>query len=655
VISSLFNIERVAPHLQKDVHRALVGLLYTSLSSLVMGAFVGIMMSGCIAYYSGNWVLVGCTIIIGIVSALRIVSFVIFRRTSATTNSVQFWEHLYEAGAWLFALMLGIDAFLTLLLSSNMALAMVGAALTAGYSTGIAGRNAGRPKIALGQVMLSAFPPALGFFILGDVISLVMSLCYLALIVASVNITLQTYKGVLTAFIEKHEKAQLADKYQTLANTDTLTGLFNRFNFVSKLEDAIRLGVADQTLLAVFWIDLDNFKEINDSLGHPVGDIVLNEIAARLRNEIGTEGHIARFGGDEFVICMPVKNIFMASIIAEKLINLLSQPLVNDQFILDLSASIGVALASPGEHNQKSLLQNADLALYEAKSSGKGNYAMFNQAMVDKLVKNREMQADLRSALHGEQFELFYQPIVNIDSGEVHSYEALLRWHHPTLGTISPSVFIPIAESIKGIDQITQWVLTRACKDACEWPENILLNVNISPTLLKGRSLVPMVHSALLSSGLAAKRLCLEITETLLIDDNVNAMVMLKEFQRLGITLSLDDFGTGYSSLSYVCQYAFDSLKIDKSFVNELPKNAQSCAVIDAVIGLGKSIGLKIVAEGIETEEQCQYLTRVGCKFAQGYLFGRPQPMATLYHLTERADKKNTTTKGALRLAHSNG
>lgn len=631
--------------LEGDVRRALVETLYASMTSLVMGAFVGALMSGAIAYYSQNSYLTIWSGIIALTGLMRIFSFWRFRKDKlAGGNDNHYWERLYEIGAWVFSGLLGINTLLTIMLTPNVMLHMVACSLTAGYATGIAGRNAGRPKIAIAQVILSGTPTTIALFYVHQPIYTILGLSNIALIAASINITLQTYHGVRLAFVEKHEKAELAVRYQLLANTDPLTGLDNRLMLARYLKFALaNKDPHDKRKIGVFWIDLDHFKEINDTLGHAVGDKVLQEIARRLKTVVGSEGQASRFGGDEFVLVMPVHDERAAAHTAEYIVNMLGVPYTDEHYNLDISGSVGVSIEPDGVIDDATLIQNADIALYEAKSAGRHGFAIFDKMMIDHLVKQREMQADLKRAFNGDQFKILYQPIVDIRTREVVSYEALMRWNHPIYGEISPSIFIPIAEQIKMIESLTQYVMDTACKVAATWPEHIKINVNVSPSMLSSRMLARTIQSSLLNSGLSPRRLCLEITESVLLEDNVNALIMLKEFQKMGITLSLDDFGTGYSSLSYVCKYSFNSLKIDRSFISDLKRSSESRAVIDAVIGLGQALELSIVAEGIETEENRADVEAAGCRFAQGYLFGRPEPADRVYHLVPESDDTTPT------------
>jgi diguanylate cyclase (GGDEF)-like protein len=634
-VSSAADAGDTREALSQDVYRALVETLYTSMSSLIMGAVVGALMTGAMAYYAHSALIFYCFVAITSVGLARVATFILYKqKLRSALISAKLWERTYEVGAWLYALLLGISSFLAVTFSDSLAAHMIAASVAPGYTAGIAGRNAGRPNIAYVQVILAALPTAVGFFLLLTPINIIVSIGQFSSMLASFVITNQTYRGVVMAFTEKYQKAALAARYLVLANSDPLTGLDNRLKLTQHLQEALeRLGPSATRSVAVFWIDLDFFKEINDTLGHSIGDKVLCETARRLQGLINTNGHVARFGGDEFVLLVEVADVSVATALAESVVKLLTTPFADGQHHFDMSGSVGVSLSSPAQTDHQLLLQQADIALYEAKASGRRSFAVFDQLMAERLQKQREMREDFKRALAANQFEVYYQPIVDIQTHEPVSYEALVRWQHPAYGTISPTVFIPIAESLKLIEPLTAWVVSTACKTAVTWPEDVKLNVNISPSLLKGRALTQIIHAALVNSGMRARQLCLEITETVLIDENVNAIVMLREFKRMGITLSLDDFGTGYSSLSYVCKYAFNSLKIDRSFVTDVERSSESKAVVDAVMGLGKALNLKIVAEGIETEIDRAYMEQAGCRYAQGYLFGRPEPAHRLYHL----------------------
>jgi diguanylate cyclase (GGDEF)-like protein len=380
----------------------------------------------------------------------------------------------------------------------------------------------------------------------------------------------------------------------------------------------------------VLCLDLDHFKEINDSLGHPIGDALLMEVGRRLGECVTDNDTVARLGGDEFAVvqfckdCDPSAVALLASHIVEQI----SEPYTIAGHQLVIGVSIGISLAPEDGKNPDELLKKADLALYRAKADGRGTYRFFETGMDARAQARRLLELDLRAALQRSEFEVHYQPIRDIAQDKVVAFEALVRWKHPLRGMIPPVNFIPLAEETGLIVQLGDWVLRQACTDAVGWSQDVDIAVNLSPVQFKNLNLVSSVKAALEASGLPAHRLELEITESVLLQNSETTLAVLHELRAFGVRISLDDFGTGYSSLSYLRSFPFDKIKIDRSFVTELATRDDSMAIVRAVTGLGKSLGIVTTAEGVETDEQFDLLRREGCTQAQGYLFSKPRPAA---------------------------
>jgi diguanylate cyclase (GGDEF)-like protein len=417
-----------------------------------------------------------------------------------------------------------------------------------------------------------------------------------------------------------------------LARHDGLTGLANRAEFNARLEEASKRLKRNGGALAVMMLDLDKFKDVNDTRGHLAGDRLLEEVARRLKSEIRDIDVLARLGGDEFAIIQEsgADQQQGATALALRIIEAITRPFDLNGHEANVGISIGIALAPVHGIESEELLRGADLALYDAKANGRNDFRLFRPEMLEAAHTQKLAESELREAIAGEQFELFYQPVISAETRLLCGVEALVRWRHPVRGLIAPDQFIPLAESTGLIMPLGEWVLRRACADASLWPACVKVAVNISAVQFRRGDLFDTIFHTLLDSGLAPGRLELEITETAVLDNQEAHLATIRRLKNLGISMALDDFGTGYSAVKYLTIFPFDKIKIDKSFTQGVLDRRDCQAVVASTLALAQGLGIAITAEGIETEEQFEYMRKAGIDLAQGYLFGRPVPLSQL-------------------------
>ncbi len=437
----------------------------------------------------------------------------------------------------------------------------------------------------------------------------------------------------ISCLVDLRERRKAEQEIRHLAQHDPLTGLANRALFNERLHHATERAKGG-TAIAVLLVDLDRFKDINDIHGHPAGDAVIRETANRLKQFVREGDTVARLGGDEFAIVLQ-RIEFEAQVadIALRIVEDMSRPIdTGGGNLVHSGASVGGALCPIHGTTAEMLIARADIALYHSKNAGRNIATIFRPGMNDVVEKRRELETDLQRAIERGEFELYLQPRIDIATASITGYEALLRWNHPERGMINPADFIPVAEASGKIVQIGSWVLAQACRLACEHLDGRRVSVNVSPIQFRQATFLPDIRKALEETGIDPQRLELEITESTLIDDDRRAQYILRELKLLGVSIALDDFGTGYSSLSYLSRFPFDTIKIDRSFVNGLGTNEHTPAIIRSIIDLGAGLGMKVVAEGIETVEAAVSLVEAGCDELQGYLLGKPMPFERVTH-----------------------
>ncbi|MEM8575845.1 MAG: EAL domain-containing protein [Pseudomonadota bacterium] len=456
------------------------------------------------------------------------------------------------------------------------------------------------------------------------------ALTQLALVVVTITTSLLIVMGfsVPAAIASRRirERWQAEDKIRYLAMHDSLTGLPNRLQFRQHLEQAIARAKRHGTQVAVLGLDLDRFKNVNDTLGHATGDALLEEVAARLVETIRESDSVGRMGGDEFaVVAEGINAPEDAMTLAQRICDALSAPYKVNGHDVSTSTSVGIALGPLPNQPVDTLMKNADLALYRAKQDGRHTFRFFEPAMDAALQRRRRLEHDLRNAIRKNQLYLDYQPQFGLNEGELTGYEALVRWWHPSEGEIPPSTFVPIAEETGLIAPLGEWILKTACAYALGWPNDTKLAVNLSAAQFKTQDVFELVRRVLVETGLGAERLELEITEGTILQNTESVIQTLTKLDALGVSIAMDDFGTGYSSLSYLTRFPVKKIKIDRSFIGTLGTNPQTSAIVSSIVGLGQSLDVTITAEGVETEGQAALLKRWGCDQVQGYYYGRPE------------------------------
>ena len=751
IIKKLIETRKTDVELTPEIRAALIESLFAPVISLVIGAVACSIIGAAVALRADSPWIMANSVAIFAVGVLRVVSALLYRKyeKSQQLAAHTLWEHVFECGAWAFSALLGLLCWLTITQSTDTSLQMAIIATSTGYAAAVSSRNAGRPFIAVGQLILCTLPMSIALLGYPDWVHKTQGFVILLFIYGMMEITLSIRDIIIQALTMTRKEAVLAARFQEQANRfdialnnmshglcmldpqdrlqvwnerflellhlqkapmrvgmrisqlvrhsiragnhkaksakdvitdlinglqhdrfeqfhtspdgdrtiavsrrmmagggsvviledvterkrtqerithlarfDDLTGLANRVQFRERINGM--LAAVHQNHLTIHLVDLDRFKMINDTLGHPIGDKLLKEVAFRLSTVIKPADMITRFGGDEFVVLQTGTD---AEWLAQRLARTFKEPFEIDGHRIDIGASIGIAMAPNDGVDVDQLLKKADMALYAAKNGGGGNHRFFAMDMEAAVQERRALELDLRDALGSGQFDLNYQPLVDLKTGRVTTCEALMRWTHPVRGEVPPAVFIPVAEETGLIIALGEWALNHACVEAASWPHGVKVAVNLSPVQVRNRGIVLQVVSVLAKSGLPPQRLELEVTERLLFEDNNRILATMQQLNNLGVGLSLDDFGTGYSSLNYLRKFPFHKIKIDPSFINELGDERDERdvrAIVGAVASLGAGLDKTVVAEGIETEEQLKLVTSQGCHEGQGFLFGHP-------------------------------
>ena len=589
----------------------------------MLGGLCGVLASTVAAYETADRWIALSAILLGIITVARIAAaFIMPRIIPAATRTL---ETSFLLGAFAYSVMVGIIAAQAMLLNANAAVRTLMVANAIGYSVGIAARNAARPVLAVGQLTLALAPVIIAGLLQPDMASHVLALTLCLLIPAMLSITLKVFKALRDSISAAETSQRLAEKMQHLARTDIVTGLLNRAGLNHALiERAVAITPDGQ--LALLWLDLDRFKEVNDTLGHQVGDRLLIEVAARLRRKAPKGACIARFGGDEFILACKVASGTEAEDLAYAILSDILRPVRIEDDRIEISCSIGVALMPDDGSEIEAVLRAADLALNHAKLGGRKQVVRFAAEMTRNLVRRKEIEADLRQALMRDELSVHFQPVVDLTTGRIRAFEALVRWFHPEKGELRPDEFIPVAEETGAIITLGNWITAKAARIAARWPDDIVLAVNVSPVQIRAPGAALAILNALREAEFPPHRLELEITETVLLDHNPRTAGFIEELTSAGVRFALDDFGTGYSSLGYLDKYRFSKIKIDRSFVSRMNASQSSQAIIRAVSGMGRSLGMEIVAEGLETLEQVRAVRDAGCTFGQGWYFSRAVP-----------------------------
>ena len=632
--------------MSEQVRRTLVRSLYAQPTSLAIGAFNGIAVSMLAAYLVRDWTFTLVAILLSAVAIVR-TAMAMFSSPDRSERSTGWFEVAYEIGAFAYAGLFGLLAAMSIVLHAGAPVEVLLIAHALCYGVGICARNAGRPFIALGQMALVFVPVGIGCLIEGSLPLVVLAATIPLVLVAMASITSNVFKTLHQSISSAETSRRLASKMEHLARTDVVTGLANRAGLNHALVQAM-MEVRDDEQVALFWLDLDRFKEVNDLLGHQIGDRVLSETASRLRKIVDEGGIVARFGGDEFVVFTRIADRGQAEDIAKAMLEDLQRPMRVENERLEVGCSIGIALMPEDGEDADSLLQHADLALYHAKMEGRGRTRFFDAAMTRDLASRREIEAELRAAIQRDELSIFFQPIVDLQTGRIRTFEALVRWFHPVKGELRPDQFIPVAEETGVIVTLGNWITAQAAKACASWPEEVSVAVNLSPLQIKAPGAALGIEAALREAKLAPHRLELEVTESLFLEDSEATDRFIRDLSAKGVRFALDDFGTGYSSLGYINKYPFSKIKVDRSFVSGPDVGRKTDAIIRAVAEMGAQLDMDIVAEGLEEVEQVTAVREAGCTLGQGYYFSRAVPdyLAAMLLAKERDDEPKVRAAG---------
>ncbi len=614
--------------------------------SLSVGALSGIATAITAALVSRNAMIEIFAGLLVVVAVARVIAARWMARAAEHMHDERPFQMAFEVGALSYALFAGLIAAVTLGSGELSYLPTLTVSYAVGYGVGTAARNAGHPAMAVGQLLLSLVPIFAVCLASGQLALYVLAVNLVFLILGMISITLNVFHVLREQILAADTSAKMADQMRDQARTDVVTGLLNRAGLNHELvEQLMRLPASSK--LALFWLDLDRFKEVNDTLGHAIGDGVLAEVARRLADIAPDDATISRFGGDEFIAACVVEDRGECEQLASAIIGDLSRPFRIDGNRIGCGASMGVALLPDDGPDIETVMQSADLALYHAKVGGRNQLRFFDPAMTRDLVRKKEIETELRAAIRKDELSIFFQPIVDLKTGKIRTFEALVRWFHPEKGELRPDEFIPVAEETGVIITLGNWITAQAAKAAAQWPDDVTIAVNLSPIQLRAPGAALGILNAIRDAGLAPHRLELEVTESLFIEDSEHTARFMEELASHGVRFALDDFGTGYSSLGYINQFPFKKIKVDRSFVSGPNIGKKSDAIIRAVAEMGSTLEMEIVAEGLETIEQVEAVRNAGCTLGQGYYFSRAVPdfLAAMLLAQERDGGHDTAAR----------
>lgn len=610
--------------LSERTRRVLVETLYARPTALMFGALNGVLASAVVAFLTDKPAFYSLAFLLSSIAILRVINANHLRHHPGDISMGRI-EAAYTIGAHAYAFVLGAIAAATVHLGLPPLAQILMTANAIGYGIGVCAHNGARPRLALTQLTLVMIPVFGAMVATGSWMGAFMAINMVLLFPAMQAVTSSIFRTLRHSIEAAEESAALAGEMERLALTDHVTGLYNRAGLDRRLVDLIALA-DERSQLAVFWVDLDRFKEVNDLKGHQAGDKVLRETGKRLSRLVDARGVVARFAGDEFVVVAPVAERRTAERLSEHMLAELIRPMRIGGERIEMGGSIGIALMPDDGVAAETLLKRADLALFEAKADGSRQIRFFDHSMTRNIARKREIESELRRALRENELAVYFQPIVELETGHIRCFEALVRWFHPERGEISPDEFIPIAEETGAIVTLGNWLTAQAASVATTWPEHVRVAVNLSPLQLKVPGAALGIVNALREAGLPPERLELEITENLFLEDSPNIGLFIEELSGIGVRFALDDFGTGYSSLGYINRWPFSKIKVDRSFVSGAQAGRKSEAIIRAVSQMGQSLGMEIVAEGLETIDQVLAVRDAGCTHGQGYHFSRAVP-----------------------------
>lgn len=619
--------------------RLLADTLYAQPTSMVISALGGVCTALFSIWLTDDFAIELAAFTVASVALFRLIA--VFLVAHLEGRQQRLCKGMFEAGAFVYATAVGLMAALAIVkdLPPDAQVLMIGFAIA--YGAGISARNAGNPGLAIGQLFLALAIPVLALLARGDRTGLLLAASMGIMFPAMASVTLYMHRVLRKSVTMAEASARLAEKMKGIARTDVLTGLLNRAGLNIDLAAALASLPPDRKL-ALFWMDLDKFKEVNDLLGHQIGDRLLAEVAARLRRLAPEGATLARFGGDEFIMACEAESREDLERMAAAMLHSVTSPMRLDGHALEIGGSIGIAVMPDDGSEIDALMQAADVALYHAKAQGKRQASFFSPQMTRQMAWRREIEADLRQALQNDELTVFYQPIIDLQTGRIRSFEALSRWFHPLKGELTPDEFIPVAEETGVIISLGNWLVAKAAQAAADWPEDVSVAVNLSPLHIRAPGAAMAIMAAVRQARLDPGRLVIEITESALLEKSASTDSFIAELDSAGVRFALDDFGTGYSSLASLNAYPFSHIKIDRSFVASASSSRKSDAIIRAVTGMAAALGMDIVAEGIETETQAVAIRDSGCNLGQGWFYSRavPASLASMLIASNRASER---------------